>query len=471
MVKNEKAKRAQKVERHPFIILVVILIVASIVAYMLPAGEYDRIVLDGRTIVDPTTYHAVERGSFSFVKVMTAIPRGIHQAAGVVIITFMVGGAFGVIKKTGMLDMAVEALVKKFLKRKLGIVFVLFAVFAIFAGFIGTPELVLVYIPILMPLLFSLGLDSMTSVAIPLLATTAGFSAAVTAPATVGIGHQIADLPMFSGMGVRIITIAILSITGAIYTVLYARKILKDPTKSPVYEQDLIMKKELAEQKAQEEIVEYPRVKLAGIVTAIMFLGMIVGVIVSSWGFDEMSGYFILMGIIPGVIAGMSINEAVTAFTSGMKDMIVGAMVCGIARGISVVLADAFVMDTVIMYLSNIVVLLPKQAGAIGMFIITTLFNGVIASGSGKAVISLPIMIPLADIANITRQTAILAYQMGDGITNILWPASGYYMAAIAIGKINIKDWLKWYAPLFVIWVLICCGILFVCTMIGYGPF
>lgn len=252
---------------------------------------------------------------------------------------------------------------------------------------------------------------------------------------------------------------------------LYAKKILKDPTKSPVYEQDLIIKAELAEQRAEQTVVEYPRVKIAGIVTILMFLGMIAGVILNSWGFDEMSRYFVLMGIIPGIIAGMSVNEAVNAFASGMRDMLVGAMVCGIARGISVVLADAFVMDTVIMYLSKIVVMLPKQVGAIGMFIITTLFNGVIASGSGKAVISLPIMIPLADIADISRQTAILAYQLGDGITNIVWPASGYFMAAIAIGKINLKDWLKWYAPLLVIWIITACIILYVCTIIGYGPF
>lgn len=471
MVKESKVVKKTKKDAHPFIILVIILLLASVVAYMLPAGEYDRVVMNGRTIVDPTTYHSVEREGFNFVKVMTAIPRGIHQAAGVVIITFMVGGAFGVIKKTGMLDLAVEALVKKFSTNKLGIVFVLFAVFATFTGFIGTPELVLVYIPILMPLLFKLGLDSMISVAIPLLATAAGFAAALTAPATVGIGHQIADLPMFSGMEVRIVTIAILAVTGAIYTVLYAKRILVNPKLSPVYEQDLVIKKELEEQKAEDTTPTYPRVKQAGIVTILMFLGMIVGVITQSWGFDEMSGYFILMGIIPGVIAGMSINEAVYSFTDGMRDMIVGAMVCGIARGISVVLADAFVMDTVIMYLSKIVVALPKEVGAIGMFIITTLFNGVIASGSGKAVISLPIMIPLADIAGVTRQTAILAYQMGDSLTNIVWPASGYYMAAIAIARINIKDWLKWYAPLFVIWVIICGIILYVCTLIGYGPF
>lgn len=184
-----------------------------------------------------------------------------------------------------------------------------------------------------------------------------------------------------------------------------------------------------------------------------------------------MSGYFILLGVIPGLIAGMNLTEVLDAFVVGLKDMIVGAFVIGIARSIAVVLTDAMVMDTIIMFLARFVVVLPSQIASLGIFIVTTIFNAVIASGSGKAVIALPIMLPLADITEVTRQTTILAYQLGDGITNILWPASGYFMAALAIGNISYKKWIKWALPLLIIWTVVASVILIVLNYIGYGPF
>lgn len=132
---------------------------------------------------------------------------------------------------------------------------------------------------------------------------------------------------------------------------------------------------------------------------------------------------------------------------------------------------DACVIDTIIFYLAKIVVVLPKQLAAIGMLIVTTIFNAVVPSGSGKALISMPIMLPLADFANVTRQTAILAYQFGDGITNILWPASGYFMAALAVGKISYSKWVKWAAPLLIMWTLAGCVFLVIATAINWGPF
>lgn len=465
-----KEKKKTKQSMHPFVIIVLILLIASVVSNFLPAGEYQRVAgPNGRTIVDPNTFQFITRDGFSIMSLLTAIPYGIEQAANVVVITLMIGGAFGVIKKTGMLNLGVKSLVKAFSHNKIAIVFVLYPVFAIITGFIGVPELCLVYIPVLMPLLYSLGFDSMTTVAIALCSTAAGFSAAWSAPATVGLGGQLAELPLYSGMGFRILTVAILTVTAAIYTSIHARKVLKNPQLSPVYEEDLTNREFFKSD--NEDTSAYPRVKLSGIITILMFLGLIVGVIISSWGFEEMAGYFIVMGVVAGLVAGMSLREVCDSFESGLKEMLVGALICGIARGISVVLTNACVMDTIIMYLAKFVSALPSNLAAVGMFIVTSLFNAVIASGSGKAVISLPIMIPLADITGVTRQTALLAYQLGDGITNILWPASGYFMAALAIGKMNYKKWVKWFIPLLIIWIVIACIMVFVASATGYGPF
>lgn len=457
---------------HPWTILIFILFAAIIAGYLIPSGVYERVITpDGRSAVDPDTFRFISESDLSFTGIMTAIPRGIRESIDVIIITFMIGGAFGIIKETGMLNLGVKVLVKAFKNNKLAIIFVLSAVFAVITGFIGVPELALIYIPVLMPLLFSLGFDSMTAVAISLTATAGGFAAAWSAPATVGLGHLLADLPLYSGMGVRVITSTILTLISSIYIAIYARKILKDPESSLVYEDDLLIRDKVEAELKNEAEDKYPRVRLAGILTVLLFIGLVFGVVIFGWSFSEMSGYFILLGVIPGLIAGMNLTEVLDAFVVGLKDMIVGAFVIGIARSIAVVLTDAMVMDTIIMFLARFVVVLPSQIASIGIFIVTTIFNAVIASGSGKAVIALPIMLPLADITEVTRQTTILAYQLGDGITNILWPASGYFMAALAIGNISYKKWVKWALPLLIIWMVVASVILIVLNYIGYGPF
>lgn len=466
MAENKKEQKGL----HPFVIIVLILLLAAVASYFIPAGEYQRIFdkATQQTIVDPDTFEYIGGVGFSLTNLMTAIPRGIIEAANVVVITLSIGGAFGVIKETGILVLGIESLIKIFSKNKLAIIFILFFGFAIINGFIGTPELAIVYIPVLIPLFFKLGYDSMVAVGLSLTATAAGFASAWSAPATTGLGQELAELPLFSGMGYRMFTGFILTLLAALYTAWYANRIDKDPTKSVVYESDKALRAEVEKEESADATTKYARPQAAGIITILFFFGLIFGVVKFGWGFEEMSGYFLVMGVTTGLVAGMNINEVSQGFEDGMKDMIVGAIIVGVARGIAVVLSDAQVMDTIIMFLASFIAGLPVQIAAVGMFFVNTIFNAVVASGSGKAVIALPIMIPLADMTNVSRQTAILAYQLGDGLTNILWPASGYFMAALAIGKTSYKDWVKWFWPLLVLWVVAAAIIVSVASMVGF---
>lgn len=473
-VNLDVGKKVQQKDRksfHPYLILIGIMLMAAIASYLVPAGEYTRIPGPlGRTMIDPDTYSLVERPSFSLLNLITAIPRGFISSADVVILVFMIGGSFGVIKDTGIIEVGVSSLIKRFSTKGIVIIPILFTVFSVIAAFVGGVELSLIYIPVLMPLLLSLGLDSMITVGIALCATAAGYTAALTNPFTIGIGHQIGGLPMYSGMGFRAIVLTTITLTGSIYFMRYGAKIQKDPTKSLVYEEDLVRKKELGHD-YDVEIVATNRHKIAGIGALVVFLGLIIGIILKGWGMVEMTGFFILFGIVPGVLSGMTPNEIAEAFTEGFKDILVGALIVGIARGIAIVMTDAMVIDTIIFQLSKIVVILPRQLTSIGMLIVTTIFNSMVPSGSGKALISMPIMLPLADFAGITKQTAILAYQFGDGITNILWPASGYFMAALAVGKISFSKWVKFALPLLIIWILQGCAFLIIADLINWGPF
>lgn len=254
----------QKKSLHPYLILGAIMIIATIFAYLIPAGEYTRIPgPNGRTMIDPETYQFVTRPAFSFLNLITAIPRGFVSSADVVILVFMIGGSFGVIKQTGIIEVGVNKLTKKFANKGILIIPVLFTVFVVIA--------------------------------------------ALTNPFTIGIGHQIGGLPMYSGMAFRAVVLAITIITGSLYLMRYASKIKKDPTKSLAYNEDLIRRQELANE-SEVEIVATKRHALAGFGAFVVFVGLIAGIITSGWGLLEMAGFFILFGIVPGVLSGMKAN-------------------------------------------------------------------------------------------------------------------------------------------------------------------
>ena len=276
---------------------------------------------------------------------------------------------------------------------------------------------------------------------------------------------------MYSGMGYRAIVLIVTTLTGCAYFLLYARKLQLNPTKSLMYQEDLERRNEYLNNGNQAIVNFSGRQKIAGVGVILVFALVIWGIVAFGWGMVELAGLFILLGVIPGLLYGMSANEIIKAMTDGFRDILEGAMICGIARGIAMVMSDALVIDTIIHYLSSIVEVLPGQISSIGMMLVTAFFNGVVGSGSGKALITMPIMVPLADFANITRQTTILAYQFGDGVTNILWPTSGYFMAALSIGKIPYSKWIRFALPLLLIWLFEGAVFLFIANIIGWGPF
>ncbi len=469
---EEKIQVKKKSSMHPYLVLIIIMIIAAIGSYFIPAGEFTRVAgPSGRMMIDPSSFQFVERPAFSFLNLLTAIPRGVIDASSVIIAVLMIGGSFHVIKKIGVIEVGVNVLVKRFANNKIIIIPVLFTIFAVIAAFVGSIEMCLIYIPIMMPLLLTLGYDSMVTVAIALLSTCAGFTAALTNPYTIGIGHTLAELPMYSGMGYRAITLVVMTTTGFIYIMAYARKIQNDPTKSLTPEADIINREEILNTETSSEMKATGRQKLAGLSAIIVFVCLIIGTVTKGWSMTEMAGCFILFGAIPGFISGMTPSEVAEAFTEGFKDILVGAMICGIARGIAIVMTDAMVIDTIIYYLSDIISALPKQLASIGMMIVVGIFNGFVPSGSGKALITMPIMLPLADFANINRQIAILAYQFGDGVTNVFWPASGYFVAALAMAKVSYSKWIKFVLPLLIIWLVEGAMFLVIADLINWGPF
>lgn len=291
-----------------------------------------------------------------------------------------------------------------------------------------------------------------------------GFTAGLLNPFNVGIAQGIAELPMFSGIGYRAFILVVLLVVDTVYIVRYAKMVQLHPEKSVIYGEA----EETEYQFNEEDANLTNRKLLILLIMAAGFTVLIYGLSVWGWYFEEMSALFLAMGIACGFANGYGPNKIASVFGDGAKNIVVGALIVGMARSINIILEDASVIDTIVFYISEIVGLMPHALQAMSMFIAQSLVNCLITSGSGQAVVMMPIMVPIADLIGISRQTAVLAFQLGDGFSNSILPTSSALMGYLVVSKIPYTKWLKFMLPLFWIWTL--CGCLFMvgAVLIGY---
>ncbi|MBN7785721.1 YfcC family protein [Ponticoccus gilvus] len=446
---------------HIYVILFVFTALAALATHFIPAGVFDRVTLpNGRSAIDPESYRQVAATPVGLEDFMMAVPRGLADASVVVFFTFIIGGMFMVIRRTGVIDVAVDKLTRRFAARSILILPVLMVTFAVVATLIGTQELALVYVPVILPLMIALRFDSVTAVAVALLATTAGFTSGVLNPINTGLGQSIAEVPLYSGAGLRAALFVALLAAAVIHVTRYASKVRANPAASLMAGTAREEEKRRLYQTAEVGAALHftPRQFRAGLVALAFFGVMIWGVLSRGWFMMEMAGLFVLMGITVGLVAGLSTTKICEAFNEGFRDVLVGAIIVGLARAVAVMLEQGQVMDTLVLGLGDLVGSFPDTLSAVGMFLAQLGFNFVIPSGSGQALVTMPIMAPLSDIIGVTRQNAVLSYQLGDGLSNILYPTSGYFMATLALGGVGWDRWIRFFLPLFAVWVAIAVG-------------
>lgn len=470
-MKENKVKTKKFQMPHIYVILFILAATAAVASYIVPAGEFERVEgPNGRVMIDPSTYTKIEQTPVSIVDFITVFPRGLIAAAEVVFFTLIIGGFFKVLLKTGIIEIAVDKLTRKFSNKSLLLIPLLMVIFAAIATVIGTPELSLVYIPVLMPLMIALGYDSIVAAAIALCATSVGFTAGVLNPINTGLGQKIAGIPVFSGMGFRLVIFIVALTTVILYIIRYAKKVRNNPLQSLIYEEDS-EKRKLYRNKDQTIEGKHltARQKYASVAALIFFSILIYGVIGLGWFMVEMSGLFIIMGIVVGLIAGLTIIQICEGFNEGFRDVLFAAMIVGVARAVGVTLEDGHIMDTIVYGLGSVVGGLPTVLGVVGMYFIQTLLNLFIPSGSGQALVTMPIMAPLADMIGTTRQISVLAFQFGDGFSSLIFPTSGYFMAALAIAGVSYQKWLRFFFPLFLLLVSIAVVSLIVAHVIHWS--
>lgn len=451
-----KFKEKSKIP-HTFIILFGIIVLLAITTYFIPAGEYEREVNeDGRTVVINGTYQETEANPAGFLDVFTAVFDGMVQSADIVFLLFIVGGSFGILTATGAIEALFNRLITKLNGNEIYLIPILMTFFAICGATFGMAEESIPYLIILLPFLLKLGFDRIIAVATPMIGTSIGYAGAVTNPFNLGVAQTISELPLFSGMSVRIVLLAVLIIVASLYVMRYAKKVLKDPARSLVYGDGQLIPQ-------GEKVTSNHSLTKSKIVILLAFLLTIIiipfGIIKYGWYMKEIASLFLIMGVIVGIIAKMNYNKIAESFTKGCNDMVVAALAVGLAHGAVVILENANTIDTIVHSLAGLVEGLPSTFAVAGIFGVQSAINYIVSSGSGQAALTMPLMAPLADLLEVHRQTAVLAFQIGDGISNALTPTNGHLMASLALAGLSWIKWARFFIPL--ILILYAVGLIF----------
>ncbi len=465
MQPEEKQKKKWKTP-HTFVILVAIIIIAAIATYLIPAGEFTRFkdAATGKTLVEAGSYHRIASNPLNPLLIPSAIYTGIVKSASTITFMLIIGGAFEVITSTGALTALCKKLSKTFSKHKYAVIPVFLTLFSIFGFTMGMSSEVMIFVPIGITLALFLGLDKVTGTAMIALGAAVGFTAGILNPFNVGVAQDIAELPLFSGMAYRIVILVILIAATSAYIIIYAKKVAANPEKSVIYgiqEDTEYTFEDVSDSISKSQIAVL-------VIMAAGFGILIYGLSKKGWYFEEMSGLFIFMGIACGLVSGYGPSRIAKEFGNGAKGIVVGCLIIGIARTVEVILNDAKILDTIVYGIVNIVNVMPGSIKAVGMFICQSLINCVIVSGTGQAAVTMPLMVPVSDLVGISRQTAVLAFQLGDGFSNSVLPMSSSLMGYLAVSKIPYSKWLKFMMPLFLIWTALGCLFMLGALIIGY---
>ena len=322
--------------------------------------------------------------------------------------------------------------------------------FSLGGAVFGMEEETLIFIPLFIPLALSLGYDTVVGVSIPFLGAWVGFDSAFMNPFTVGISQGIAQLPLYSGMGYRLLVWGICTATVIGFVTWYGERVRKNPKKSITYEIDLEKRKNL-----QLNVLEKPKFTARHIWIILIFAAgmgaLVAGVAFYHWYIVEISGLFLGVGLVCAVVGKLSLNQTTDAIIDGARSMVSVSIMLALARAIVVIATDGRILDTVLYGITQVIGQMHPLMAAEGMFVAHSFINFFVASGSGQAVLTMPVMIPLADIIGIAPQTAILAYQFGEGWTNAIIPTAPVTMAAIGMAGIPWLKWAKWNVPLQII--------------------
>ena len=470
---------------HVFIFLFWIIIFCALLTYFIPSGSFERTTRTfgsmTQTVVVPNSYQEIPKhyslkgvlvgddvegksAPVSVLGVLSAIPKGLGDSAVLIFYVFIIGAVFTLIHKTGAINGFLFALIARFRNKPKQLLFLIFMTIFTGSSFMGIGPETIALIPVFLFLSRRLGYDRLFGLGLLSVPISLGWSTGVTNPFTVQIAQVIAELPIGSGIGLRLVLYLTYATVGFYFLMRYGDRVKKDPSRSLMKSDPFNL----------DEFGSFERIKLKRkhvyvlIIFVLSYAAILIAVQTIGWGLIEMSGGFIAIIIAVGRISGMTGDELMAGFTKGLETMIVPALVVGVARGISVVLQEGMIIDTLLHNASTVLLTLPKIAAAEGMLFFQSALNFFIPSASGQALVSMPLMTPMADILGLSRQTAVLAYILGDGLSNVIIPTNGVLMAMLGLAKIPFEKWFRFILPLFLVSITLAMGFIALAVTIGY---
>jgi uncharacterized ion transporter superfamily protein YfcC len=391
------------------------------------------------------------------------------------------------------------------------IIVLIMLMFSLFGAVFGMSEETIAFVIIFVPLAISMGYDSIVGVSMCFIAAGLGFAGALLNPFTIGIAQGLANLPLFSGIEYRLFCFVVINVVGISYILYYANKVKKDPKSSLVYEDDHYWRKNNKE--TEMDSITYSTHKGAWVSFVLLFVALavysflmplttmkignasvtvsiipiltglflltgffslrksghffvlnllmytifflIVGVMGYGWYVMEIATLFLVMGIFAGISMGKTPNDIVKLFLDGAKDIMSAAVIVGLAGGIIVILEDGRIVDTLLYYVSKSMGDFGRLASVSVMYVVQTMINIIIPSGSAKAALTMPIMSQFSDLIHLSRQATVMAFQFGDGFTNFITPTSGVLLGVLGMAKIPYEKWVRWILPFITILIIL----------------
>ena len=466
---NDKKRRVSMPSTPALLIGITVFV--AILTYILPTGAFERMEdpNTGRTIVVPGTYAPVEGNPTSIGELFSSVFNGLVNASELIAFVFVVGGAFYVVQSTGAINAGLGTLLKKLGKGKeyLMIIIVMVA-FSLGGATFGMAEETLPFVALCVIAAKAMGYDPIVGISMVLIGCYCGYSAGPLNPFNTGISQSICELPMFSGMGLRIVLMVGSLVIAIHHTLRYCKKLRKNQEGSELSDEAV----KALEEEAKALNIEFTTThKIVLVILLVALASLVFGVIKYGWYFAEISALFMAMGVIVGLIYFKSFNKTMNLFMEGAAGIAGAAILMGLSRCILVVAESGMIMDTIVYGISIPLSHLPSALTAIGMYISQGFVNFLIPSSTGQAVVVMPIMSAVSDLVGVSRQTACMAFTCGDGFWNMITPTHAVVLGTLGIAGVSFGKWFKYALTLVLKWSVWICIILVVATVIGYGPF
>ncbi|MBA4420376.1 MAG: hypothetical protein C0391_04440 [Anaerolinea sp.] len=483
MAQKSGAQISKKAFIQSFIILLIIMILAGVLTLVVPTGNYTRVAMEGREVIDPASFTLQPKLDYPIWRWFIApfeVLGGPDGLTIIVIIIFllMVGAAFAVLDGSGILRAVIANIVARFGGRKYLLLAIISLFFMLLGAFFGIFEEVLPLVPIMIALSIYLGWDTLVGLGMSILAVNMGFSAAVTNPFTIGVAQKLAGLPLFSGSGLRVFFFAVIYVIFIWFLITYARKVERKPDSSPVYQEDQEYKLRHPQFDLQQELSADTKLK-ASLAWFGVFAALILSVLVAAPFVSAITDYslpivallFLFGGLGAGFLSGKPARVVWKAALDGIMGIAPGILLIMMAASVKYIVVQGGILDTILHSAAGVLAGASAYGSSLIIYVLALVIEFFIGSGSAKAFLLMPILLPLGDLAGVTRQVVVTAYCFGDGFSNLIYPTNPVLLIALGLTVVTYSKWLRWSMKLWLFVVPVTLLFLALAVAIKFGPF